>query len=203
MNIRKLSNLLEYVVFGWIAYCLIKFPENVVIYSIYSFGFLLVLETLLFGIEYFSFVRKGEITLINRRTTVPLDNTIRFLLIAGCFLVGAKNWDALDFNSTNGLLFSIVSTLKSAIFHKQKTSIRLDAERLLFTDLLERDIWLSEIESFEFDEENHSMTLRLLGGSKTIIKIKKEGDDEDELLRNEIITRMKSIPNVAYVTSRS
>ncbi|MEL7002209.1 MAG: hypothetical protein AAFN93_05670 [Bacteroidota bacterium] len=201
MNIRKLSSVLEYMVLGLVAYQIIKSPENIVTYSTYLFGLVAVIETVLFGLEYFRMARKGKLTLINRRLTFSLHNIVRITFWVIIIWAAVKNWGSIDINSTNGLLFSIVSGLRNGIFNEQKTRIRLDSERLLFQDLLNRDIWLSEVQDFKLDEKEHILTLELMGGTKKVIKIKKEGKEEDEELRDEIITRMKSIPRMAYSKS--
>nr|WP_319401685.1 hypothetical protein [uncultured Carboxylicivirga sp.] len=193
MNIRKLMTLLSYLSLIIVTYLIINKPEDFILDSIYIFSAILFFELLFFGSEYLIYIKPKGIYLLETRTYLDLDTILYIILVIAFLIALILQWGQINITPGLGLLFSTITTVRG-FFTKQRNSLRVDSDRILFSDLFESDIWIGEIKSAIVNTNKNNIELTMQDNQLRLIKLK-ESFLKDE--KNIIENLLKRLNNVA------
>ena len=194
MSARKLSKLFELIILVVSTYLLFIAPEKLMYNIIILIGCVFLIETICFSHEYFKYKLTKKIYVIKRRTyTLSIDNIVFMSLLVVLFIFIVLRWNSLYIDRSCGHFFTIITFLRSIFFYSARNSTVVRSGKLMFDNLFEKDIFLTDIKRTSIDKEKNNLIIHTYNKENIKIRLTEHflNDENLEILGN--VSKLKSI----------
>lgn len=188
MNFSKLIGLLELLTLILLLYVILESPEVFFTTGMIIVGIMITIEILFYGYEYFTYIRSNKFYLVKTRNNFySLDYLLNIAAILVLLIVFILSWDKLEDNSFSANILGLMVAIRGLYFSRQKNSIRMSSEKILFDDLFNNDLFVREIKHAKIDEKQRNINLVLFDNKQKSLMLNNEFFEKEKSRLGKIV----------------